>query len=267
MNNVFKRIFTIAIGLVVMLSVSPGLIAQAATKTLDTETYYLRSTTSTEFISIYAAGARSVKNIKSTNKKVVKPDGYQVYVETSRRISTDSKGKESKGDLEDNTYSNVYFIGLKEGQSTISYTVGKTEYKKKIYIKKYVNPLKTLTISNVNGGKNIAGKFKKSNNVSLKGKTANKLKVTAVAANGWEIERITASDLQYTSVKKGNVYWGTNQVGNEFYRYFKAGTTNATLNMSPYSASRPGSVSVRLRNKKNNGTLTVYTYINDSSRD
>ena len=131
-------------------------------------TLYFTSTSNKPFgYGITIAGQpidEHASNIKSTNKNVLEIDG-----------------------LEANGYDDtiILFTVKKLGTAAITYTIGDKKYQTKIQVKKYTNPVKSVTITGIKNGKssNLVGLTNKNTNskkIALKKTVSDpKIQVTA----------------------------------------------------------------------------------------
>ncbi len=241
MKKSIVKILAAVLAFVMMFSFTPSLTAEAAK--LEKKTIYLSSASSTTEFSIYADKATKVSNVKSSNKKAVTPDRYNISKYTNVNLK-DNRKSVSNG-------ANVYFKAVKPGNATVSFKAGKTGYSQKVTVKKYVNPLKSLTVSNINGGKDIHKLFSKSAYApsgKLKMKAAKQVKINAKAIKGWEVTYIGLS----SSASGAKGYSSSSA-----YRSFNTGASSASATLCDYSAKGYNYGSVTFRNKKDNGTITI----------
>lgn len=241
MKKSIVKILAAVLAFVMMFSFTPSLTAEAAK--LEKKTIYLSSASSTSEFSIYADKATKVSNVKSTNSKVVSPDRYNL----SKGTTVNLKDKKKSG----SNSATVYFRAMKPGKATVSFKAGKESYSQKITVKKYVNPLKSLTVSNINGGKDIHKVFNKSASApygKLKPKAAKQVKINAKAIKGWEVIYISLSSSG--SSAKG-------YSSSDVYRSFSTRASSASATLCDYSLKGYNSASVTLRNKKDQGTVHI----------
>jgi hypothetical protein len=186
-------------------------------------------------VSGFAKGKGIVKSsVKSSNDKVVRAD----TISNSTRVSTKLNKYGTSGT---STYGDIELTLLKAGTAKVSYTVGSKKFTTIVKALKYVNPLKSLVIPGVNGGKSVAGKFKSSSIASGKsGKKAGK--IVATAATGWKITYISYDNNATNKAWDHMVFNGT-------------GVAKATLSV-PEKIGK-GSVMVNLKNAKTQGTLSI----------
>ncbi len=130
-----------------------------------------------------------VSSVKSSNKSVatISSVSEYAYPETDYDFANG------------NVY--IYLKIVKFGTTKVSYKIGSKTYTTTVKLKDskssaYTNPLSSLTISGVNGGKNIASKFKKKSEVKgLKlSSTQKNGKIKVKAKKGWKISYVYVSD-------------------------------------------------------------------------
>ena len=257
MKKRFGKVFAFAMAAVLTFSISPVLKVEAKTVTLDTETVYMTSK-DYGYYSFEVENIKKVSKMKSSNANVYKPYAYELN--TSKRYEDYGVWKENKN--------NRYYLRIsgdlkKAGTAKLSFNSGKDTYKKMIKVKNYVNPLKTLKISNVNKNKSIAGKFALSNSYKCTGSNAKSINVKAYAASGWTIESISISNMSYRYEVKGSTHYRYDDEGNQVYRYFKGGKSNCNVALNDYDFSKEVNVQIKLRNKSNKANLTVTATVND----
>lgn len=185
-----------------------------------------------------------ITDVKSSNKKVV-----QVYsVQHSQ-----GKTKYTEEDREDSEWYDAYIENkaLKAGTATVSFKVDGTTYKKKITVKGYTNPVKSLVLTGVSSA-NQKSKFAKGDyaNIPLKKNAkAGYLKVSA--ASGWKIRRVYWYD-------RTDDDWDT-------YRQFSSGKGVASVKMPVPAMKKTGryNVEVEFVNTKTGGTKYINLYYND----
>ncbi len=259
MKKFISRVVAFAMAAVIMFSVSPAITAEAKKVSLGSETFYLKSKKSGATTCYFSVeGITSVKKVTSSNPKVARIYNYDVRKNSSYYEYWYDRYGEGFEKTSTNSSSNKYVscnaTVFKSGTATLSLTSGKNTYSKKFKILDYTNPLKTLTVSNVNNGKNIAGKLKNGNEAKVKGKKAKTINVAAEVKPGWGIKSIYISNTAYDS-SVGH------SLGAYTYRYFNNAKT-AKHAMQNYSNKRSASVSVDCYNKKTKASLTVYARIN-----
>ncbi len=138
---------------------------------------------------------QKISGIKSSNPSVADIKNYSFG---SSKTTIQYSGK--KADKSKTTYGgtiDLYLHGA--GSTTISYKIGSTTYKTVVTVVKdrYVNPLKTLTITNVSKGRNIASLAKKTYEVKCKlSKAVTNAKIKVAANPGWKITGISVNSME-----------------------------------------------------------------------
>ncbi len=197
MKAIFKRatsaILVLAIAAMSMLLV-PSVDVEASSKmTYDKKVVdYMtdssgKSSGYGDFINIYNPTAKIKKSsIKNSNPKVIKI------------LGVDNQENEA----------HIRFDVKRVGTTTVTFKVGSKKCTTKVKIKKYTNPAKTIKISGVKSGKNIASKFNKtsdSNNFTLP-KTTKNAKLKVKAASGWKLTNAYIQDTTTSKTVLSKVY-------------------------------------------------------------
>ena len=194
------------------------------------------------------------KVLKATSNKETVAKPYSVYYNVNEYSNEyldknmtqhNYSGSSRYADIEVDTY--------KTGTATISYRIGKSNksyktYKTKLTVLAYENPIKSLTISGVNDGKNLASAFKTSSYVyDGKGKA-----VTKNQSNGKVVVKANAN-WKITYVSFSNDY-------DNSYMYIsypqKSGRSQITLPVGTLKAGKGARVNVSFYNTKTGGTLS-----------
>lgn len=176
------------------------------------------------------------KSISISNPKVGALYGYMNYEDY--QSETDSIRR----------YANIRFRPLAAGTATITAKVGSQTLSKKITVYNYTNPLKSLVISGIEGGKNLASKFKKTSSVTGAALTKNTTikKITAKAASGWVI-----TNMQITSNREDDY-------ANHYHSY-RNSPTKATLKCAmTLEKGKYHYVYINLVNKSNGGSISLH---------
>ncbi len=186
MKSVFKRFTAMILAAVMICGIFGSVPASAASLSYSKNvTVYLSAKKSglVDFdIEVKNATAKLV-NVKTSNSKV----GV---------VATHYSKKQKKAT-----------ISLRAGSSGTSKVTFKVKGKSKTYtvnvtVKKYTNPVKTLKVTGVSSGKNLAGKFSSnsSGNVSkLKGNTSN-AKLTVTPKSGWALRKVQVKNYSNKTV-------------------------------------------------------------------
>ena len=125
-------------------------VAMAAVEAPSKVVAYLRGTGEYDYSSVEfeVRGMKiseqiKISSVKSSNKKIATIE--RLY---SKYYASNDRAKDS--------YCRISCLASKEGTVDIKYTVGKTEKTTKLVIKKYENPIKKITLSGVNDGKDFS---------------------------------------------------------------------------------------------------------------
>lgn len=268
MNKIAKKIFGVALAaMMAVTTLSPMAVQAADEPQIEApKTVYLSSSKGTEnaFIQVFnLKESQMVKksSVKSSNSKVAKLN----YLDTS--ISKYSgKTEYFQSGMEDSSYNNSYnsnYIGLellKAGKSTISFKIGSKSYSTDITVKKYTNPLRSVQISGISSGKNIASKLKKRSdaNLTLK-KSAKNAVIKLKAKSGWKISNVSLA--RNKKVTYGDSYSYYDRVDSYNYASSK-GASSVSLRVGTLKGKQPYTVEVRMKNTKDGGSMDCYYFIN-----
>jgi len=191
MNNSIKKFLSIimTVALIAGITTFSPVTAQAAIEAPKSETLYAQSVGDIISFSVYGIPSGKeldVPTVKSSATSVATI--YNVYSSASNN---------------EYAYESAY-IDLKVkkfGTTTVSYKIGGKTYKTKIKIKKYkvkkekyTNPIKSITVSGINSGKDFSSKFDKQEYIpdafKLSG-TQENAKVEIKAKSGYEVDSIS----------------------------------------------------------------------------
>lgn len=256
MKKIFKKLLTGALALSMIFSAaSPVSAAQSVpAKGYSNLTLYMDPDGSYSLESFYISGLSSNQTIKATSLKSSKPGVASLY--RFRKTTTTEVEDEYYYDTKEKKNVKVtdaeYRITMKinkAGTTKFSYKVGSTTYATNIIVKKYVNPIKTLKVTGVNKGNNIAGKANTSDsiNVSL-GSNVKLGKINVTAKAGWKINSIYFYDRN-------------SSVTRSFYSYSNP-VSSAILYTGNLKKTGRYYFSVDLVNTSNGGTISTWYYIN-----
>lgn len=138
------------------------------------------------------------------------------------------------------------------GTAKVTYEAGGKSYTKDVTVLPYTNPIKSITVSALNKGKNMASKTNKSNvTTDIKAtstKSSQSVKVTA--KTGWKI-----SYIGYTSLSTGQ---------HTMKLYSDTKPTEAKLNIGKVAKKSMGMISVVLVNTKTGGELEMGYYFGEN---
>ena len=237
MKKTMKRMIALMImAAVIMTSAVPTLAGVSYDKS---RTYYLSpSRNILGDVNVWEmTGSQSLKkaNVKSSNPSVAK----------LLEVSNSTYKSAYYSDSSTHTYkSGTIVCNLnKPGTSTISFKIGNKTYKSKIKVLKYVNPVSSLTITGVNGGKTIHKVFNKKNETDYKiSKAVSNAKVKVKARSGWYISSVR--------VRRGTKYYSS---GENFYH----NTALSTLTVRAAKIAKNDSIEINMRNKSNDGAIEL----------
>lgn len=196
-------------------------------------------------VTIYIDGVPKNQSISKSSVKII--SGKNVVSLSDIWRSTENysieyfeKGKKARKDI--SRYDSISLTAKKTGNAKISFKVAGKTYTSKIKILPYVNPISSLTITGVQNGssKNLAGKFKKSNEANVQVKKGQKnASITCKAAAGWKITSLTFSN-KTTSIGKRIVS--------------EKGVSSVKLRAGNLVAGQKGYITITLLNTETGGT-------------
>ena len=137
-------------------------------------------------------------DVSVSNKSVVKPVSIYNWEKEDDFVNIRSHDFDKIRSL-------IYLKTVKSGKAVVRVKNGSKTYNTKIRVYKYVNPLKSLTITGVNNGKSVHSKFNKATKVSGSiQKNVSNGTVTAKEKDGWDITELHVYD--YAAKKKYLAY-------------------------------------------------------------
>lgn len=234
--------------LVLTLAMSLPAFAAAITPSTKTETKYMSSNDGTAWVSVDLATGSKAFTIKRADVKVTAGTTGAKMTHFSKYASNNTYANNNSGKWK-SSKSTYYSYGVeldvkKAGTATVAYKIGSKTYKKKIKVLKYKNPAKTVTLTGVNGGKNMASLTKTSHysskTVALKANKAS-AKLTVKPIAGWKIQT-------------AELYDWTNGSRVEMGNYSK-GLSSVALNCGKIVANHDYGIEVEFRNTSNNATI------------
>ncbi|MCC8066190.1 MAG: hypothetical protein LIO94_03690 [Clostridiales bacterium] len=248
MKKLTKRMISLLLACIMLFGAVP--VSADTTGIPSSQVVYQTSTSSSYqygYISLNDLSAK-VKSPKSSNTSVASVYSLSNGTYTSKNYEYDSSSS--------NRYATITLKLKKAGTTKVTYKVGSTSYTTKVTVKAYSNPVKKITLTNVNSSKNFASASKTSANVydndSLKlSKTTSNAKLNLTAASGWKISSIYVSDSKYAD----NV-----STDNSFSRSYSSGkevSSVKNLNIGKLTAGRNHYLYITFVNSKTNGTLEV----------
>lgn len=182
----------------------------------------------------------TLTSIKSSNKNVFEP----VTLYRSENSDTTYYIGGSKKESYSSVWSDINIEAKKPGTANLSFKVGSKTYTSKITVKKYTNPLKSLTITGINSNKNIASKFKSQtySDISLKS-NGKKGSVKVTPNTNWKVVYLQLYD---------------NSNDRAMYLRSSKGLSSASLPMiEGLKAGKSYNVYIQLVNTKDNGTQNI----------
>lgn len=261
-----KKLLTKALGVVLSLAVAVSFLAPTTALAADNVqapknvTIYRTSKNGTSYDGFYVTGltkSQKIKKstVKSKNSKVVALDCIERHETNSGYLTEFFNG------AKDNGYSwedYEYYIGLelkKAGTAKIEYKIDNKKYETKVTVKNYENPLKTIKITGINSGKNIASKLNKQNSAELKLKKSPKDAVINLTSNkNWKV-----TNVYFRTLTKGDYgYSTTEQISYSSYN----GRSTVKLNVGDLSKKGAYQITIISVNTKNGATMYNYFYVN-----
>lgn len=193
MISIKKKAMSILLCLVMAVSVITALPAKAAPVYEENVTLVMYE--KNQIASIYVDELLASEEIKASDVSSSKSSVASIYSITREEQESETEVVEDDEETDD-TKNYSYAIDLKlkkKGTTVISFKVGDQTYSTTVKVVKYKNPVKTLKITGVKSGKNIASKTKTKNYVNFKGVNKSSSKLTIKPASGWTVEKITFS--------------------------------------------------------------------------
>lgn len=253
MKQLVKKVFAAALALTVMFTMLAPVTAEAAVTYNKSQTLYRTSKSGTSYMTIYVSGLTKSQTIKKSSVKSNKTGVARPWY-LSRSISSYKTEYFSNNVKEDSNNYYSYGIGLelkKAGKAKISFKIGSKTYTSTVTVKNYTNPLSSVTITGVNGGKNIASKLNSSSSCStLKlTKTTRNAVVKVKPKSGWKVTSINVENSQTGD---------TMSISN----YGNKGVSNASLKLGTLTKNK--SVIVRIYCADKTGApMSVSYHINN----
>ena len=243
-----KRAVSAVMALAVTLTMAFPAFAESVSPNTGTKTVYLSAKSGAEEFEMDLASGTKSFTIKRSNVKVTagstgaKLVGFWLmnYTNSDERMSG---SKWNTSGYKSWSY-NATLSASKAGTATVTYKIGSKSYKTKLKVLAYKNPVKTLTMTGVNGGKNMASLFKSgayyTKALALKAKKAN-AKLTVKPASGWKIRSAEVYD-QKEGTSYGIDNWGQ-------------GLSAVTLDCGTLQTDREYAVEIVFLNSSNGATL------------
>ena len=228
MEKTIRRLFAMAMAAVLAFSISPTINAEAVeTVKLGPSVYYLYAKSSgSHSFSFDIPYAEKITKIKSTDPSIAKPTAYSLL---SQNLIDDNRAFNN---------GSIQFTGYKPGKTNIKYYADGKKYVKRIMIKDYVNPLKSLTINN----KNVTKKLNKSS-YGCKVNAARNMKVKAETRGDWYIQSIEIV---------------RNTISDTLSHSFSMNPKTGSLSFSDFGANNSGRIKINLCNMKCGATISLW---------
>lgn len=212
-----KKLIATTLAVAVSMAMAVPVTTQAAITAPSKAVGYLTSADGQSNVSFEVRGMKAseqikMSSVKSSNKAV----GEVTEINGTYYFEKDNIN---------NSYCYLYVTGKKAGTTTISYKVGSKTKKTKLTVKKYVNPVKKITLTGVNDGEDFSSLTDEQADVSGEwddqaGKQISPFTVEAAKnpvlyiepASGWSITElyVNINDNMYENYYKyeGNKYSG-----------------------------------------------------------
>lgn len=242
MKKILKKLSCALLAAAMVCAMTP-LAASAAINYSKTRIVYMpTSGKDLGYDEISISNIPAKQNILKSNVKVVS-GGFVIALDSfgssSFKSTTEAFRKGAKPYTHSDHFYNIGFAVKKPGTGKISFKVGNKTYTSTIKVLRYVNPLKSVSITGVKG--NLAGKFKSSGHNAFC--YANKAQKNAVmkctAVNGWKITGVSFNN------NRTHTQYSTN------YNAPNSGASSSTLRIGNLSAKQSAYISFTLRNTKN----------------
>lgn len=241
-RQLFKKQVCMALAILLAVTVAMPQSVQAAISAPPSLTYY---DDGAEYISFSVDGLGKNQEVKKSSVKSSNTGVATLYYLSKHSSKSQTSSFVGEEDSKYESYSATISLDVKKpGSTVISYKIGSKTYKTKITIKPYVNPVSSVTMTGVNGGKNFASLTNKRDYASVSLTKASKNAVVKVKPkSGWKVRSITVSD-----EKTGDYH--------EVYNYGSKGVSNATLQVPTFSG---GSIHVSCLDKNGNSLDVSYS--------
>ncbi len=246
MRKRISKIFAIVLGVALLAGAVPAISSEAASaKKLDKKVLYMQSA-SESYVNFGVEGIKKLTSLSSNNGDI-RPVSYYYNDYANYNVAGDALEETSNGGR-----IGINVFCRKAGKATIKFKSAGKKYELPITVKKYVNALNSISISNVSSGKNIKSKFNKQaklwNEKSLVLAKNGTVTVTAKANSGWKIK--------YISIKNSKSNSNTGYRHSISMDYYK-GVQKATVKLPGYIAAGGGNVEITLENQADKGEINI----------
>lgn len=235
-----KQILCFTLVLALTFIMLPAKQAKAEIVAPSTKVIFVGDSTSIDVSGLTAKNKLS--SPKSSNSSVVQIISYSNSSNAHKSVKVADEGYNGNTSY---YYGSVTIKAKKAGTATVSYKIGSKTYKTKVTVKKFTNPVKSITLTNVNGGKNFASRFK--SNVSYTSLTLKNgtLKLSLTTNSGWKL-----TGVYYNNQTKG--YYGN------YFSLNKTKITNLSLgSWKKKSGSIAGSITLSFANGGATKSITL----------
>jgi hypothetical protein len=263
------KIAAMIISFTLMLAMFPAVISEAKTYKQPEEVYYLTrkpgASGSTQYspISLYSdSGYTKIKSVKSSKKNIAKVSGYSAG-------TTDNWDYDDNGKLIKSKYSSVHasFEAVAPGTTTLSFLASKGSskydtYTKKLTVKAYENPIKSLRITNTKtrGQKPISelkGGFSETNYENFNITKGGTIRLSATAAKGWKIKEIQFDNYEGS--------YDSDNSRRSVDRESGTGVAKMEVVLRDYNVNGNGNFTITMVNTKTKGELKINGHIGKKS--
>ena len=251
MRRILQKLSCIILTIFMLFPVSLQTVSAAgAIDYTQTQTRYMESKNkgNTEF-NIFINNVPAGKSISKSSVKVL--SGKSAVSLSTLFKSKDSYYNKSfdkkpvTSSSEDESYL-ISGVAKKAGTGKISFKVGNKSYVSTVKVLPYTNPISSLTITGVNNGANLAGKFKTGNTGSSIriNKNAKNVFITCKAASGWNVVSINFFNKKTNNRHSIASTNGLNRSN---------GVSSLKAYVGNLLAKQEGTLSISLRNSKTGG--------------
>lgn len=197
MKQEVKKLLSLVLAVIILVSLIPSKEVNAANNInapKETTVYMTPDDLQCNYVYVNVGG--NIKTQKVSGFKSSKPSVATVYSYTKHSNKSKETAVDKNAKLYNNNSSTDLEIKVKPnnfGTTIISYKIGKKTYKTKVTIKKYTNPIKSITLTGANGNKNFASACS-SNTWGQVQMTAQKNAIVKITPkSGWKVKSISYS--------------------------------------------------------------------------
>ncbi len=264
MKKIFNRIISIALCVIIVLGFMPAMVRADEPLKYDKTRYvfYRKGMNDcTAYISITKEGSKDIlkiTDVKSSKKSV----GYVKKIRSSNYDGATYKIDNSAEDFSSkDSNATIEVKILKPGKTTISYKVNGQKCKTTVIAEKFYNPVKKLTLTGFNKGKNIIKSFKCRNDwgnnmtAAFKQTDVKNSKLNISLKKGWKVT--------YVSVRNDSINY--NHSMNRYYydsKSFKRMKSIKKFNVGKLSAKRQYTINITVTDVRGR-TINYELYFNN----